>query len=353
VVGIEPTSLTAVFCHNASDRKAETWQQQLVPFEYLDFAISDAAKGIATAVEQTARLRHQSNPSAPPLEHGLDLFHTTQEAQRVLTQAWRRAESLWEKAESGDAEVERARKQGIDARGPARRARAAWSRAMEALEQVERLESAWRRCRGAFELFRPDGQLNDRVWAEAQIKSGVSELTGPEWRKVKNSLTDRRSLAFLDRMHQRLAAVERRKPWREVLAWRWWRRHGGSASPVPSPLAAMAYAVAMHQPLDPAEQAAYDRIATILEDTVRASSAVECMNSILRMQQSRHRRMTQPMLDLKRLYWNCHPFGSGPRSKKCPYQVLGLQLPTYDFWTVLQSDPADLTQELSTSEIAA
>src|SRR5271166_956689 len=46
------------------------------------------------------------------------------------------------------------------------------------------------------------------------------------------------------------------------------------------------------------------RLLGILQDTVRASSAVECMNSVLRMQQSRHRRMTQPMLDLKRLPMN-------------------------------------------------
>jgi hypothetical protein len=353
LVGIEPTSMTAVFCHKANDRKAETWRQQLAPFEKLEFAISDAASGIAAAIEQTAQLRCEPDPLAPALGHGLDLFHTTQEAQRVLAQAWRRVEPLWEKAESCDPGVARAKAQGVDARGAAAAARAAWSKATEALEQVERLESAWVRCRRALDLFRPDGRLNDRVWAEAEIKAGLSELTGPSWRKVRNFLTDRRSLAFLDRMHQRLAAAEPRKQWREVLAWRWWRRHGGSASPVPSPLAAMAYAVAMHQPLDQAEPAAYDRIATILEETVRASSAVECMNSVLRMQQSRHRQMTQPMLDLKRLYWNCHPFRSGPRSKKCPYQALGLQLPTYDFWTVLQSDPADLTQELSTSGIDA
>ncbi|SIO63437.1 hypothetical protein SAMN05444166_7346 [Singulisphaera sp. GP187] len=36
------------------------------------------------------------------------------------------------------------------------------------------------------------------------------------------------------------------------------------------------------------------------------------MNSVLRMYPSRHRRMTQPMLDLKRLYWNTHAFRSGP-----------------------------------------
>jgi hypothetical protein len=353
LVGIEPVSMTAVFCHNASDRKAETWRQQLVPFEYLDLAISDGAKGIAAAVEQTAQLRRENNPSASCLEHALDLFHTTQDAQRVLAQAWRRVEPLWEKAETCDTEVERDKARGVDARGSAAIARAAWSRAIGEFQRVERLESAWRRCRAAFELFRPDGRLNDRAWAEAEIEAGLSELTGPEWKKVRNFLRDRRSLTFLDRMHQRLAAAEPRTGWREVLAWRWWRLRHGSSSPASSPLAAMAHAVAVHLPLQEVERAAYERIVAILEEAVRASSAVECMNSVLRMQQARHRRMTQPMLDLKRLYWNCHPFRSGPRKKRCPYQALGLELQTYDFWQLLQSDPGDLMQELSTSADAA
>jgi hypothetical protein len=353
LVGIEPTSMTAVFCQNANDRKAETWQQQLAPLKNLVFVISDAAKGIAGAVQQTARLRRESDPLASTLEHGLDLFHTTQEAQRVLGQAWRRAELLWEKADACDAQVERDKKQGIDARGSASTAHAAWSRAIETFEQVERLALAWDRCRAAFDLFRPNGQLNDRLWAAAAIRAGLSELTGPEWRTVRNFLTDRRSLAFLDRMHQRLEAAEPRKQWRAVLAWRWWKLHGGSSTPRSSPLAAMAHAVALDLPLKEAEQAAYTRIAAILEDTVRASSAVECINSVLRMQQSRHRQMTQPMLDLKRLYWNCHPFRSGPRRRTCPYQALGLELPTYDFLTLLHSDPADLSQQLSTPAVAA
>ncbi len=90
-------------------------------------------------------------------------------------------------------------------------------------------------------------------------------------------------------------------------------------------------------------------MSAVLFDTFRASSAVECMNGVLRMQQLRHKRMTQPMLDLKRLYWNCHTFRSGPRKMACPYQVLGLDLPTYDFWTLLEVDPKDLTQRLSTT----
>src|SRR3974377_483322 len=146
--------MTAVFCHNASDRKAETCQQQFTPFENLKFVISDAAKGIATAVQQTAQLRRESDPLASALGHGLDLFHTTQEAQRVLTQAWCAVEPLWEKAETCDAQVQRDKKQGIDARGSAWVARTAWSKAIGALETVESLESAWGRFRTDFELSR-------------------------------------------------------------------------------------------------------------------------------------------------------------------------------------------------------
>ena len=62
-------------------------------------------------------------------------------------------------------------------------------------------------------------------------------------------------------------------------------------------------------------------MAAVLRHTVRASSAVECMNSVLRMHQGRHRTVTQPMLDLKRLYWNCRPFQSGQRRGHCPYEL--------------------------------
>jgi len=107
--------------------------------------------------------------------------------------------------------------------------------------------------------------------------------------------------------------------------------------------------VGRDRPLTEPEQASYDRVSAVLEGAHQASSAVECMNGVLRMQQSRHKRTTQPMLDLKRLYWNCHRFRSGPRKDLSPYQASGLELPSYDFWELLRSDPEKLTQELSTS----
>jgi hypothetical protein len=347
--------MTAVFCHNAADRTAETWKKELDPFSRLEFAVSDAAKGIAAAVARVAAER-RATPEAeaeaeaepkPTLGHGLDVFHTAMEAHRVLARHWRRAEAAWDEAEAADSQVARARQQGVDARGPAGPARAAWRKATATLEQVEHLEGSWRRAQAALELFRPDGRLNDRATAEAEIAAALPGLPGTDWSKVRNFLGDDRSLAFLDRMHRRLESAEPRPEWRAAMAWRWWLRHRRPTAS--DPVTALVQAVGRDRPLDEPEQVSYDRISAVLKDTVRASSAVECMNSVLRMQQSRHKRMTQPMLDLKRLYWNCHPFRSGPRRDLSPYQALGLELPSFDFWDLLRSDPETLTQKLSMS----
>lgn len=345
MVGIEPASLAAAFCRNAADRAAATWKAQLEPFAALEFAVSDAAKGIAKAVAEVAEARRERG-ATPALEHGLDVFHTTREANRILAQHRRRAEAKWDQAEAADTKVTAAKRQGIDARGVAQTARAAWAKAIAAFEQAERLESAWGRAHAALDLFGPEGRLNDRPRAESEIAAALSDLAGPDWAKVRNYLNDPRSPAFLDRMHRRLETAEPRPDWRAAWAWRWWLRHR-RPEPV-DPITESLRAVGREGALNAEEQASYSRVAAVLGDTVRASSAVEGMNSVLRIQQSRHRRMTQAMLDLKRLYWNCHPFRSGPRQDHCPYQALGLTLPTYDFWELLHTDPVRLTQELST-----
>ncbi len=95
------------------------------------------------------------------------------------------------------------------------------------------------------------------------------------------------------------------------------------------------------------------RVRAILDGAWRASSLVECINSVARMQQSRHRRMTQGLLDLKRLYWNCRAFRTGHRRKRTPYELLGLKLPTANWWQLLRLNPERLRQQLSAPGLAA
>ncbi|AGA30521.1 hypothetical protein [Singulisphaera acidiphila] len=144
--------MTAVFCHNPADHKAKIWANQLKSFERLEFVISGAAKAIAAAVEKVAQTRRNA-PSAPALEHGLDVFHTTVEVERVLDRHWRRAKAAWEKAKTAKRAVAHLRRQGIDARGVAQTARTVWRPALASFEQVECLETAWKRVHTALDQF--------------------------------------------------------------------------------------------------------------------------------------------------------------------------------------------------------
>lgn len=351
MVGIEPASMTAVFCHNAADRSAASWHEQLAPFGALEFAVSDAAQGIASGLDRVAEQR-RSAEDATPLAHGLDLFHTVREARTVLNRAWRGAETAWTKAEAIDTQVASSKQQGLDARGVAKAAAAAWRRAVGALEGVERQETAWRRARAALDLCDAEGRLNDRTRAEAEIAATLSDRAGVEWKTVRNFLRDRRSTASLDRMHEQLAQAEPDVEWREAMAWRWWGRHRRPTRSA-NPHTELIRAIAWGRPPCEAERESYARVAAVLSGTVRASGAVECMNSVLRMPQSSHKRMTQPMLDLKRLYWNCHRLKAGKRKNGSPYKHLGLVLPSFDFWELLQANPGWLTQKLSGQKDAA
>jgi hypothetical protein len=91
----------------------------------------------------------------------------------------------------------------------------------------------------------------------------------------------------------------------------------------------------------------------VLGGAWRASSLVEGLNSVLRMHQGRQKRLTQGLLDLKRLHWNLHEFRAGKRKKSSPYRRLGLVLPTGSWWDLLRRPPEQLRQELSALNPAA
>src|SRR5207247_3133599 len=95
-------------------------------------------------------------------------------------------------------------------------------------------------------------------------------------------------------------------------------------------------------------QQAVAAVRQIFRRAYRASSLVECINSVLRMQQAQHRKMTQGLLNLKRLYWNCHTFRTGRRRNTTPYQRLGVPWPEgMRWWDVIQLTTEQLRQRLS------
>ena len=144
----------------------------------------------------------------------------------------------------------------------------------------------------------------------------------------------------MDRLHDQLAQLSLPEALRDGLVHLWWLRRQRPSKSSETAVGGYRHVVPLVQQIlvqgmDPNWRQSYRQVAAILSQTVRASSAVECMNSILRMHQSRHRTLTQGLLDLKRLYWNTREFRAGQRKGCCPYEHLGLKLRSYDFWSLL------------------
>ena len=148
------------------------------------------------------------------------------------------------------------------------------------------------------------------------------------------------ALTFLDRLHRQLQEAVPEDQLRAELVWLWWLRRQRPRENATGGVAGAGHVAhlvqqVVCQEVDANWQELYVAVSRVLRRTVRASSGVECMNSVLRMHQSRHRTVTQGLLDLKRLYWNCRAFREGKRRRQSPYELLGLKLTSYRFWDLL------------------
>ena len=94
------------------------------------------------------------------------------------------------------------------------------------------------------------------------------------------------------------------------------------------------------------------RVRAILRGVWRASSLVEWVDGVARMQQARHREMTRGLLDRKRLSWNLRRFRTGHRKGKTPYGLPGLKLPELSFGAFLELTPDELREQLSAQDVA-
>ena len=224
-------------------------------------------------------------------------------------------------------------------------------------DQAEAAETAWKQVKSAFEFFTPEGYLNDRGQAEAVVAAALPHLTGPAWAKTRRILERSESFTFLDQAQRRLAALGLDP---EVLAalldLEGLRRQSWRLSET-APGSAVTRALALVRTVqlaktDPDWRAQAQRVRQVLRGVWRASSLVECVNSVARMQQARHRKMTQGLLDLKRLYWNLRHFRTGRRKDQTPYGLLGLKLPDLTLWEFLKLTPEELRKQLSAMDVA-
>jgi hypothetical protein len=345
---VEQHSLCWVTGRLADQRDGNNWAQEFRQLPNLRQATQDGGTGLAKglALVNQERQAAQQTPIATQDDH----FHVLREGSRVLRRLQGNVTRLLDKAEKADRKAAAKERQTGDGRGKGAAAKA-WRRAEQALDAWSAAEQAWGEVRNAVRLFTPQGALNTRARAEATLQGVLPRLAGPIWSKVRRALQRPQLLTFLDQAAAALASLPvaadlveaavrvegvRRQP--EVV-----RGEGPSAAVLRAVLLTSGLVLSL---AGEAGSRALTLVREALAGVWRASSLVEGLNSVARMQQGRHRKMTQGLLDLKRLYWNCRAFRTGKRRGQTPYALQGLHLPTQDWWELLQRSPEDLRQQL-------
>ena len=341
---VEPESLCWLTGRMVEARDGATWAEEFARFPALRGGGPGRRLGAGQRGETRARRRLAAG--LPDLDDSLDVFHTLREGGRALRKTWGAATRALERADAGQKDFDRRGRQGQSCQGHGAPLNRLWRQAERLWDQATAAETAWKQAKSAFEFFTPEGRLNDRSQAEAVVAAALPHLCGAAWAKTRRLLLRRESFTFLDQVHERLAGLGldadvlsalldleglRRQPWRQSAATGTW---------------ALVRTVQLTKACSKWRDEA-SRVHAVFRSVWRASSLVECINSVARMQQARHRKMTQGLLDLKRLYWNLRQFRTGRRKDQMPYGLLGLKLPDLSFWEFLKLTPEELREKLS------
>jgi hypothetical protein len=344
---VEPASLCWLTGRMVQARDGVTWAQEFARFPALAAVVRDDGSGLGKGI-QLERARRRA-ADLPYLDDSLDVFHTLREGGRALRKTWGAAARALERADAAQKQLDRRGRQGQSRQGHGTALKRLWRQAERLWDQATAAETAWKQARSALEIFTREGRLNDRSQAAAIIAAALPHWNGAVWAKTRRLLLRRESFTFLDQAQERLAALGlapdvlsalldleglRRQPWRLSAATRAW---------------ALVRTVQLTKAC-PDWHAEASRVRSVLRGVWRASSLVECVNSVARMQQARHRKMTQGFLDLKRLYWNLRRFRTGVRKDQTPYGLLGLNVPDLSFWEFLKLTPEELREKLSALE---
>jgi hypothetical protein len=354
-MAVEPASLAWVAGQRGPGRTGESWAEVIKRWPGLEHVLADGGKGLERGVKVTNATRQVAGqdsalPSPSPSTRSLDVFHTQRELERVLPRQWKQAERQLEAASEADTKVAQSKQRGRDARGVAGEAWRAWRKAERLFDEAVQAEAAVEQSTAALAWCAPEGTLWTRARAQEDLRQASERLRGPQWDKVRRVLRDERTLRHLDRLHEQLTDAVSDPLVREALP-RLWSLHEARRQAEDETRVRLHYVMLMQQVVWQRRcaqwETAYERVTTILTEAVRASSAVECVNSVMRMHQGRHRHVSQGLLDLKRVYWNCRTFHEGKRKGHCPYDLLGWTLPTYDWWQLLQMSPEELEQQFA------
>ncbi len=351
---VEPESLCWVSGRLTDSVRGPAWAEEFRKLPALEQVTRDGGKALAGGVARVNEER--AGRGEPAVADHLDHFHTLQGGSQGLRKLQGRLRSALAEADDCQAALDRQRRHGKSENGFRHKARDRWAKAEQAWDAWQERDAVWQKTKAALQLVTPEGELNTRAQAEAVLAETLPQLPEADFAKAKRMLQQPQTLTYLDEVQRKLAAlpvppeIRQAAVRHECLRRRPQLCQGDTTQAAALRGVLLVCAVVLAQ-AGAVGQQALQGVQAIFRNTWRASSLVECINSVLRMQQARHRKMSQGLLDLKRLYWNCHRFRSGRRKGTTPYERLGVPWPPgMRWWDVLKLTPEQLRDKLSALE---
>src|SRR5918993_3167590 len=163
-MGVEPESLCWMTGRLVQARDGVTWAEEFARLPALEAVVRDDGTGLRKGVKLERARRRAAG--LPDLDDTLDVFHTLREGGRALRTTWGAATRALERADAAQKGLDRLGRQGQSRQGHGAPTNRLWRQAERLWDQAAAAETAWKRAKSAFELFTPEGRLNDRAGAE-------------------------------------------------------------------------------------------------------------------------------------------------------------------------------------------
>jgi len=340
---VEPRSLLISGLRLSDGRTAADWEPVFATMEDMERCACDGGSGVNSAAKEAG------------LDVQGDLFHGLRDAEAWLSRFTGTCEKRLTAEDNARAALKAA--EGLPAGNEADALRRRYQRAVAEADATvaewDRLSDLFTQARRAFDLATPEGRLNTPRAAQAALRAALAAMERtPEGLALSAKLKpvkDPRFFAHLGALERDLSVLrlEQVGPEREAGLGRLvaetvaWRRR--DKDPVSALRAASTGSLADEVELTLIE--AVDRAA-------RSSSAVECVNSRIRLVQVARKRLGENFLYLLAIYHNTHKFGRGSlRAGKTPAELAGIELPTSD-WIELLGLGADEVPVAKGSEAA-
>jgi hypothetical protein len=333
----------------------EGWAEEFRQLPNLEQVARDGGKGLEKGVALVNMERQEQ--SQPLIVDKGDHFHALRGAGVGLRKVQTQAAKALAEAEEAQRQLDECQRQGERSNGAGKHAATAWRKAEKAMDLWSERERVWQQTKEAIRLVTPAGELNTRQYAESVLAQTLPQLPDNDFGKTKRQIQKPEMLNYLDHVHRQIEALPFPEEVKQAAVRQECLRRCPQALQGEGTQAAARRGIFLLCAviLGKSEQVGRQAVAgvrDIFRRAYRASSLVECVNSAVRMHQSRHRKMTPGLIDLKRLYWNCHTFRTGRRRGTTPYQRLGVPWPEgLHWWEVLKLTPEQLREKLSTAKM--